>query len=121
MSQPPDTVLVGEVAAVVYRDDRSGFGVVELVNLDDTERPAARATGPLGRLTPGQPVALHGRWSQHPRYGETFVAAFFTPAAPRSIEALERFLAGEHFPGIGTKLAASLVTAFAPRAADPER
>lgn len=105
------TVLVGEVAAVVYSDDRSGFGVIEVVNLDD-ERAAARATGPLARLTSGQAVALHGRWTQHPRYGETFVAAFFTPAAPRSTAGLERFLAGEHFPGIGPRLAAHLVDTF---------
>jgi exodeoxyribonuclease V alpha subunit len=104
-------VLVGEVAAVVYTDERSGFGVVELHNLAD-ERGAARATGPLAKLTTGQPVALHGRWSVHPRYGETFVADYFTPASPRTTAALERFLAGEHFPGIGQKLAASLVSTF---------
>jgi exodeoxyribonuclease V alpha subunit len=104
-------VLVGEVAAVVYTDERSGFGVVELHNLAD-ERGVARATGPLAKLTTGQPVALHGRWSVHPRYGETFVADYFTPASPRTTAALERFLAGEHFPGIGQKLAASLVGTF---------
>jgi exodeoxyribonuclease V alpha subunit len=103
--------LVGEVAAVVYTDDRSGFGVVELHNVEG-DRKAARATGPLARLTAGQPVALHGRWSTHPRYGETFVADFFTPAAPRTTAGLERFLASEHFPGIGARLAASLVSTF---------
>jgi exodeoxyribonuclease V alpha subunit len=112
-SAPADaTVIVGEVAAVVYTDDRSGFGVVELVNLEDGERAAARATGPLAKLSSGQPVALHGRWTHHPRYGETFVANYFTPAAPRTTTALERFLAGEHFPGVGPKLAANLVTTF---------
>ena len=111
-AQSEAAVLVGEVAAVVYTDDRSGFGVVELVNLEDDERAAARATGPLAKLTSGQPVALHGRWTQHPRYGETFVANYFTPAPPRTTTALERFLAGEHFPGIGNRLAASLVTTF---------
>lgn len=96
---------------MVYTDDRSGFGVVELHNLTD-ERGTARATGPLAKLTAGQPVALHGRWSVHPRYGETFVATFFTPATPRTTAALERFLAGEHFSGIGPKHAASLVRTF---------
>ena len=104
-------VLVGEVAAVVYTDDRSGFGVVELHNLED-DRGVARATGPLARLSAGQPVALHGRWTEHPRYGETFAATYFTPAPPRTTGALERFLAGEHFPGIGPRLAANLVAAF---------
>jgi exodeoxyribonuclease V alpha subunit len=103
--------LVGEVAAVVYTDDRSGFGVVELHNVEG-DRTGARATGPLARLSAGQPVALHGRWSVHPRYGETFVADYFTPAAPRTAAGLERFLAGDHFPGIGARLASSLVTAF---------
>jgi exodeoxyribonuclease V alpha subunit len=104
-------VLVGEVSFVLYADDRTGFGVVEVSNLDDDERRVARAAGPLARLTAGQPVALHGRWTTHQTYGETFTTDWFAPTTPRTTDGLERFLAGEHFPGIGRRLAAAVVGA----------
>ena len=112
-SAPADEeTLVGEVSFVLYTDDRTGFGVVEVGNLQDTDRRVARATGPLARLTPGQPVALHGRWTIHPTHGETFAANWFAPSTPVTVSGLEAFLAGEHFPGIGRRLAAAVVSAF---------
>lgn len=105
-------MLVGEVSFVLYTDDRSGFGVVELAHLRDTDRSRARATGPLAQLAPGQPVALHGRWTVHPTHGETFAASYFTPTVPSTVAGLEAFLTSEHFPGIGRRLAAALVEAF---------
>ena len=107
-----ETTLVGEVSFVVYADDRTGFGVVEVATPPDTGRPAARAAGPLARLVAGQPVTLHGRWTRHPTYGETFTASWFAPAAPLSTAGLETFLASEQFPGIGRRLAAALVDTF---------
>ncbi|CAN5782726.1 ATP-dependent RecD-like DNA helicase [soil metagenome] len=97
---------------MLYTDDRTGFGVVELAHLRDPERARARATGPLADLSPGQPVALHGQWTVHPTHGETFAASYFTPTMPRTVAGLEAFLAGDHFPGIGRRLAAALVAAF---------
>lgn len=113
-----EDTLVGEVSFVLYSDDRTGFGVVEVTNLQDTDRRAARATGPLARLTQGQPVALHGRWTTHPTYGETFSADWFAPSAPVTTVGLEAFLASEHFPGIGARLAAAVVSAFGLGVAD---
>lgn len=105
-------MLVGEVSFVLYADDRTGFGVVELTQLNDGDRARARATGPLAQLAPGQPVALHGRWTVHPTHGETFAADYFTPTTPRTTAGLAAFLAGDHFPGIGRRTAAALVDAF---------
>jgi exodeoxyribonuclease V alpha subunit len=113
-----EDTLVGEVSFVLYTDDRTGFGVVEVTNLQDTDRRSARATGPLARLTQGQPVALHGRWTTHPTHGETFAADWFAPSTPVTVSGLEAFLAGEHFPGIGARLAAAVVSAFGLHVAD---
>lgn len=107
-----EDTLVGEVSFVLYTDDRTGFGVVEVANLQDTDRRVARATGPLARLAQGQPVALHGRWTTHPTHGETFAADWFAPSTPVTASGLEAFLASEHFPGIGKRLAAAVVSAF---------
>jgi exodeoxyribonuclease V alpha subunit len=98
--------LVGEVAAVVFTNEATGFGVVQL-DSDD-----ARASGPLASLVLGQPVRLVGRWTDHERYGPTFEAVWFEQAEPRSNAGLVTFLASGRFPGVGKTKAKRLVKAF---------
>ncbi len=86
--------------------------MVELGSLEGVDRMVARAAGPLARLTAGQAVELHGRWTTHPQHGETFTTSYFAPSAPRTTKGLETFLASEHFPGIGRRLSAAVVDAF---------
>ena len=104
------TELTGEVAAVVFANAASGFGVVELTGRGTTD--GARAAGPLATLVPGQAVRLLGAWAEHDKYGPTFQAVAYEHAAPRSVPGLVSFLASERFPGIGQQLAKRLVTAF---------
>jgi exodeoxyribonuclease V alpha subunit len=101
--------LTGEVAAVVFTNPASGFGVVELAARSGD---GARAAGPLATLVPGQSVRLLGAWSDHERYGPTFQAVAYEQAAPRSVEGLVSFLASDRFHGVGPTLAKRIVTAF---------
>ncbi len=90
--------LQGEVAAVVFCNPDSGFGVVEL-SAPGEEHDGARATGPLAALVPGQSVRLVGRWVESERYGPTFEALAYEQAPPRSADGLVAFLASDRFPG----------------------
>ena len=81
--------LVGEVEAVIFANDSTGFGVVELAG--DGDADGARAAGPLAGLVTGQPVRLLGRWGAHEKYGPTFAAVAYEHAEPRSTAALEAF------------------------------
>ncbi|HVM00378.1 MAG TPA: AAA family ATPase [Egibacteraceae bacterium] len=101
-----DEELVGEVAAVVFANPATGFGVVELSG------DGGRAAGPLATLVTGQPVRLVGRWTEHHKYGPTFQAAYYEQDRPRSPAALVAFLSSERFPGVGEKTAERLVAAF---------
>jgi exodeoxyribonuclease V alpha subunit len=110
---PPEAApeeLVGEVAAVIFANEASGFAVVEVVDPEGDD--GGRASGPLAGLTPGQPVRLLGRWTVHDRYGPTFAAVAYELERPRSTDGLVTFLASERFPGIGQTLAGRLVDAF---------
>jgi exodeoxyribonuclease V alpha subunit len=98
--------LVGEVAAVVFTNEATGFGVVQL------DSDGARASGPLASLVLGQAVRLVGRWVDHERYGPTFETAWFEQAEPRSNAGLVAFLASGRFPGVGKTKAKRLVAAF---------
>ena len=104
------TTLTGEVAAVVFTNPDSGFGVVELAAPRGED--GHRASGPLASLVPGQSVRLLGAWKDHERYGPTFAAVAYEQAAPRSVDGLVTFLSSDRFPGIGKTLARRIVTAF---------
>lgn len=103
----PADELTGEVAAVVFTNPATGFGVVELSAPTGTD--GARASGPLAALVPGQPVRLLGRWTEHERYGPTFEAVAYEHAPARSVAGLVTFLASERFPGVGETLAKRIV------------
>ncbi|MPZ73041.1 MAG: ATP-dependent RecD-like DNA helicase [Nitriliruptorales bacterium] len=105
------TELTGEVAAVVFANPDSGFGVVELTAPRGGE-DGARASGPLASLVAGQSVRLLGTWKDHERYGETFEAVAYEHATPRSVAGLVAFLASERFAGVGQTLAKRMVTMF---------
>jgi exodeoxyribonuclease V alpha subunit len=103
----PTEELAGEVAALIFANPDTGFGVVELAGAD-----GGRATGPLASLVPGQPVRLTGRWVEHERYGPTFEAVSYELTRPRTAAGLASFLASDHFSGVGPKLAERMVTTF---------
>ncbi|MGH3441038.1 MAG: helix-hairpin-helix domain-containing protein, partial [Nitriliruptorales bacterium] len=104
--------LIGEVVGVYYADTSSGFGVVELKTGGD----GARCSGPLADLVEGQAVRLVGDWTDHPRYGRTFEAAFYEQIVPRTEAGLKAFLLSERFPGVGEKTADRILTAFGSQA-----
>jgi exodeoxyribonuclease V alpha subunit len=118
-----DDELVGEVLGVLYTDDRTGFGVVELASEDGD---GARVAGPLADLVEGQSVRVVGHWTEHPRYGDTFEAVFYEQVAPSTVAGLRTFLTSERFADVPAAAVDRLLTTFGRRAGDvierePER
>ena len=119
-----DDELVGEVLGVLYTDDRTGFGVVELAPEDGGD--GARCVGPLADLVEGQSVRVVGRWTEHPRYGDTFEAVFYEQVTPSTVAGLRTFLTSERFEDVPAAAVERLLTSFGARAGDvierePER
>ncbi len=111
--RPPDEraheVLEGEVAAVVFQNEETGFAVVALDTGAGTTETAA---GPLAPVHEGQRLRLHGRHTVHPRFGRQFQAAWSEVETPTTRAGLERYLASGAFPGIGADVARKLVEHF---------
>ena len=119
-----DDELVGEVLGILYTDDRTGFGVVELAPEDGAD--GARCVGPLADLVEGQSVRVVGRWTEHPRYGDTFEAVFYEQVTPSTVAGLRTFLTSERFEDVPAAAVERLLTSFGARAGDvierePER
>jgi hypothetical protein len=115
-----DDELVGEVLGIFYRDDESGFGVIELApepggaasHPDREDDEGARCSGPLSDLVEGQTVKLVGRWKDHPRYGLTFEATYYEQVAPTTVAGVRSFLASERFAEVPQRVRDRVVTTF---------
>ena len=60
----------------------------------------------------GEQVKLHGKWVQHPRFGQQFQADSWEAQKPSGREGLVRMLGSGVLKGIGPSLAERIVNAF---------
>lgn len=59
----------GTVAAVIFRNDENGYGVVKL-ELDNGE--TTTAVGCLPYVAPGEMISAEGSWMTHAQHGRQF-------------------------------------------------
>jgi exodeoxyribonuclease V alpha subunit len=101
--------LEGQVAAIIFHAEDTGFAVVSLL-VDGS--PAVTAAGKLGRIHEGEFLRLHGKWSEHPRFGKQFQAQWSEHTSPTTLTGLEKYLGSGAFPGVGPDMAKRLVEHF---------
>ena len=106
---PAHETLSGEVAAVVYQNEESGFAVASLL-LEGGD--TATVAGSLSPLHPGEFLRLHGRWTTHPRFGRQFQAQWSEHTSPTTTAGIARYLGSGAFPGVGPEFAKRLVAHF---------
>jgi exodeoxyribonuclease V alpha subunit len=99
--------LEGLVAEIIFRNEQNGYTVL---SLDDENGPTVVGTFPY--LAPGESVRFFGRWTEHPDYGRQFSADHYELVAPRTIQAIEQYLASGLINGVGKALARRLVREF---------
>ncbi|HEY5466724.1 MAG TPA: helix-hairpin-helix domain-containing protein, partial [Clostridia bacterium] len=99
----------GVVDDIVYRSDESGYTVCELAVSDDS---VVIAVGIMPYLARGENVRMFGEWTRHPEYGEQLKVVRYETVAPRTEDAVLRYLSSGIVHGIGEKLAARIVARF---------
>ncbi|MCB9557727.1 MAG: ATP-dependent RecD-like DNA helicase [Deltaproteobacteria bacterium] len=101
--------LEGSVGRVIFRDP-DGYSVLEL-QVEGRSLPVT-ITGSLVDVQSGERLAVTGRWTTHPRFGEQFRVDAYDAVMPTSVEGLTRYLASGVIDGIGPALAERLVQHF---------
>ncbi len=99
--EKPET-LRGQLSRAWFRNAESGF-LAGLFILEGGRQIAIR--GPVSELREGQPVVLHGRYEQHPKYGEQFAVDGFEIERPQGREAVLAYLSSGLVHGVGPALA----------------
>lgn len=110
MNGPTEQTLEVDVDEVVFQSPDGRFAVVKARRTSNDD--VVTAVGDLGQVARGETLRLRGRVDRHPRYGERFRVASFTPVMPTTDAGIVRYLGSGLVPGIGPALAARLVERF---------
>ena len=103
--------ISGRVEEVTYRNEQSGFTVVEL----DVDDEPVIAVGVLPPLNAGEEVQMYGKWTTHPKFGRQFAAESCESRLPSGASAILRYLSSGAVKGIGPSTATRIVEAFGDR------
>ncbi|MDR1158033.1 MAG: ATP-dependent RecD-like DNA helicase [Oscillospiraceae bacterium] len=109
MEHQTETVISGEVSAVVYAGKRTGYGVIRVRGGSEDE---ITVVGYLPDPAPGERIEARGAWTTHPQYGPQFKADAIVRTLPAEASAILDYLSARVVPGIGAATAARLVARF---------
>ena len=102
------TEITGTVETVVYKNEETGFSVLEL----DRDGELLTVVGELSTVGEGEVLTLLGNFRTHPNYGTQFKAVAAQQKLPASASAILRYLSSGVIKGIGPVLASRMVTQF---------
>ncbi len=111
-----DEVLAGTIQRVSYRNEETGFCVLQ-VDVRGHREPAT-IIGTAAAITEGEWLTATGYWNDHPTYGRQFNARFLRSSAPSSTDGIEKYLRSGMIRGIGRAYAHKLVEAFGDKVLD---
>ena len=103
--------ITGTVEDVSFRNEQSGFTVLEL----DVEDDLVIAVGVLPPINSGEEVHMYGHWTTHPKFGRQFAAESCESKMPSGASAILRYLSSGAVKGIGPSTATKIVEAFGDR------
>lgn len=103
-------MIEGIVDNVIYRNDDTGYTVLEL----DTHDGRECAVGIMPMVSAGEYVELNGDYSLHHNYGRQFVVTSYETALPATEAAMFKYLSSGVIKGIGPKTAKLIIDKFGP-------
>ena len=106
--------ITGSVENVVYRNDDTGFAVIDLAVADEL----VTVVGELYGVTAGEELTVWGEYTTHPSFGHQFKAAGCERVLPSSAGAILKYLSNRAINGIGPAIARRMVDAFGDKTLD---
>ena len=100
------------VERVTFANEETGFAVLQIVPADTATAAPAVAVGVWGQPAVGQCFHVRGKWQRDQRFGMQIKVEAATPETPKSLPAIERYLAGASIKGLGPTYAKRLIDHF---------
>lgn len=99
------------IGRVTYLNEENGYAVVQLVPADQPDEEIT-AVGFFGEPRVGACLRIEGVWRRDRKYGLQVQINTAVPETPRTLAAIERYLAGASIKGLGPHYADKLVRHF---------
>jgi len=100
--------IIGEVKEIIYQNEINSYTVAEF----ETETVETVIVGYLPFINVGDTLKLTGKIVTHQDYGEQFKVDTFEKMMPKTLGALERYLANGTIKGVGPATAKKIVDTF---------
>lgn len=107
--------ISGQVAAIIYFNEDSGYTVLRL-HVDDGSQ--AIVVGCIPLAAPGESMTAWGTWTRHAAHGEQFKAAHTERTMPSGAAAIFDYLSSRIIKGIGPATATLIVGKFGDESLD---
>ena len=114
--------LIGDVSAIIYKNEENNYTIATVVVEQLSETPLELGYNILGLETTvvgylpfvdkGEKIKLTGKFVVHPDYGDQFKVEGFEKIVPKTLDALEKYLANGSIKGIGPSIAKKIVRQF---------
>jgi exodeoxyribonuclease V alpha subunit len=106
----PVATLEGTVERIVFESEDTGFVVARVRETNAGE--LITFVGNMLAISPGETVALRGRWVEDKKFGRQLRVESYESVLPATIKGIEKYLGSGLIEGIGPKFAKRLVKAF---------
>jgi exodeoxyribonuclease V alpha subunit len=100
--------LEGEVLSVIFQSEDSGFAVISLRE----GNVAVTVAGDLAPVSSGEYLKLHGKWTEHAKFGKQFKVSWSEKTSPTTLDGLKKYLSSGAFEGVGLEMAERIVNHF---------
>jgi len=98
----------GIIEEIIFTNEINGYTVCELKG----EKETITAVGFMPFINVGEILKVSGNWITHPDYGEQLKVEFYEKILPKTLEAIEAYLASGLIKGIGPASAKKIVKRF---------
>lgn len=103
--------LNGKFTHIIYRND-ANFFTISKFRINDERGHNITVTGTISEMEVGVVYDIQGTYVEHPKYGVQFKLLTCSRPLPAEQEGIIRYLSSSKFPGIGKKMAETIVNAL---------
>ena len=100
--------LEGIIDDIIYQNEVNSYTVA----IFQTEQEEITIVGYLPFVNSGDTLKIIGKFTEHKEYGTQFKVQTFQKIMPKTLGALERYLANGNIKGVGEKIAKRIINKF---------
>lgn len=100
--------ITGEIRDIIYKNEINSYTIAEF----ETDEEATTIVGYLPFINSGDTIKAIGKFVEHKEYGRQFKVDTFEKMMPKTLEAIEKYLANGNIKGIGAATAKKIVKKF---------